>query len=209
MRFNKVFLVSLVLGGIALLAGCGGGGGGGASDVGGFKTGSQAASNTDISINPASGAAVVDAVKGKSFEFTNGISDFGTTASTALALSGSGAAPSFEITSGNQASGAMTFGSCIFTMTTSTFSAPHPLAAGSKAITVTPCTLSVGTAGLPADGSSSPASVTLMLGKAKSKPVSVTVSISPTGVITVNNQAVGTAVLSEIPRATGATGAGS
>jgi hypothetical protein len=204
MRLNKVFLAGLILGGSALLAACGGGGDSSSSST----PPPVATTDTAIGINPTTGAATVQAVLDKAFVFDSGVPDFGTTGATTLTLSGSGTTPSFVIGSGTSAAGAMTYGSCIFTMATSTFVAPHPLATGAK-VTVSPCTLSVATAGLKGDGSASAANVTLVLGTARSRPVSVTVSISASGVVTVNNIIVGSVVLGATPRPTGATGAGS
>ncbi|MBK5204472.1 MAG: hypothetical protein JJD98_03390 [Polaromonas sp.] len=197
MRLNKISLATLVLGGSALLAACGGGGDS-------APVTSVATTDTAAVINPTTGAAVVSSVLNKGFDFTTGVPSFGTTSATSLTLSGSGATPSFAISSGgNTASGVMTYGSCIFTIgSDSTFPAGHPLVAGSK-ITVNPCTLSVGTAGVKADGSSSAANVTFVLGTTNSSPVSVTVTISSMGVVTVNNSPVGHATVVI------ATGAGS
>ena len=97
---------------------------------------------------------------------------------TSLTLSGSGAAPGFAISSTEgSASGAMTYGSCIFTVAQSTFAPAHPLAQG-KLVTVNPCSLTVATAGLKGDGVAASASVTFVLGTASSTPVTVPVSIS-------------------------------
>ena len=200
MRFNKISLACLVLGGSMLLAACGGG-----SDSA-APVRSVAATNTVAAINPTTGAAVVNGVLNKEFGFAAGVPSFGTTSATSLTLSGSGGTPSFAITSGgNTASGAMTYGSCIFTIGNgSTFPAGNLLAAGST-VTVTPCALSVGTSGVVADGSTSAANVTLVLGTTSSSPVSVPVAISPAGVVTVNNSPVGNVT---VVAATGATGAG-
>ena len=96
----------------------------------------------------------------------------------------------------------MSNGLCIFTMTQSTYAASHPLELDSK-VTVTPCTLSVDTAGGKGDGVSYQASVILVLGTVNSTPVSVTVSINSAGVVTVNNVPVGRVTV------VAATGAGS
>ena len=199
MRFNKISLAAMVLVSGMLLAACGGG------DSALTPVPLVATTNTAAAINPTTGAAVVQGVLGKNFTFASGVPSFGTTSATSLTLSGSGATPSFNLTSGvNTASGAMTYGSCIFTVATSTFPSGTPLAQGSK-VTVNPCTLSVATAGVKADGTSATANVFLVLGTTNSSPVPVTVSVSSTGVVTVNGSTVGSATL--VP-ATGATGAG-
>jgi len=198
MKFNKFSMVCLALSASALLAGCGGGNNAPVAVI--------AATSTLAAITPDTGAAVVSSVLGKSFEFTSGVSNFGTTSLTSLVLSGTGTAPSFAISSAQgTASGAMTYGSCIFTVTQSNFATGHPLAQGSQ-VTVSPCTLAVATAGGKGDGVPYPANVNLVLGTVNSSPVSVTVSISSTGVVMVNNVTVGSVT---VVAATGATGAGS
>lgn len=200
MRFNKISLAAMVSVSGMLLAACGGG------DSALTPVPLVATTNTAAAINPTTGAAVVQGVLGKDFTFANGVPSFGTTSATSLILSGSGATPSFNITSGvSTASGAMAYGSCIFTVATSTFPSGTPLLALGSKVTVSPCTLSVATAGMKADGTSATANVFLVLGTTISSPVSVTVSVSSTGVVTVNGSTVGSATL--VP-ATGATGAG-
>lgn len=198
MKFNKVPLACLVLSASALLTACGGG-----SDSAPVPPAQVATASTVAAINPTTGAAVVSSVLDKTFDFSTGVPSFGTTSATSLKLSGTGAAPSFAIDSvEGKASGAMTYGSCIFKVTESTFAAGHPLALGNS-FTVAPCTLSVGTAGVTADASAFPTTVTLVLGTINSNPVSVTVSISLAGVVTVNSFTVGSTTL------VAATGAGS
>jgi hypothetical protein len=195
MKFTKIALASMVLGGSLLLSACGGGGGVTAPAV--------ASTDASISINPTSGAAVVNAALDKSYSFVNGVSAFGTTAPTSLTLSGSGTTPTFEVGSGTTlATGQMTYGSCIFTVARSDFLNNLRLDVGSRVV-VTPCTLSLDTSGKVADGSTSAVNVTLILGNSESSPISVQVSISPGGQVTVNNSVVGTVTL------TTATGAGS
>jgi hypothetical protein len=195
MRFNKISLATMVLSSGMLLAACGGGD---SAPVPLLSTAS-----TEAVINPTTGAAVVQGVLNKSFGFATGVQSFGTTSATSLTLTGSGATPSFVISSAEgSASGAMTYGSCIFKMgNDSTYPVDHPLAAG-KTVTVSPCTLSVDTAGLKASETSSTSTVSFVLGTNTSSPVSVTVSVSSAGVVTVNGSIVGKTPL------VAATGAG-
>ena len=196
MKFNKLSLACMVLGGSALLAACGG-----SSDP--LPVAQVATNNISAVITPVTGAAVVSSVLDKDFAFSAGIPSFGTTSPTSLKLSGTGAAPSFAINSiEGTASGAMTYGSCIFKITQSTFPAGSLLATGNS-VTVLPCELDVVTAGLSSNGTPAPSTVTLQLGATNSTPVTVTVSISPTGVVTVGNSTIGTVTL------TAATGASS
>lgn len=196
MKFNKLSLACLVLSGSALLAGCGGG-----SDT--VAPAQIAASSISAVITPVTGAAVISSVLDKNFVFSSGVPAFGTTSPTTLTFSGTGAAPTFAISSAEgTASGVMTYGSCIFRITQSTFAAGQPLALGNS-VTVTPCELDLVTAGLPGNGTPTSTTVTLQLGTANSTPVTVTVTISPTGVVTVGSSTLGSVTL------TAATGAGS
>ena len=96
----------------------------------------------------------------------------------------------------------MGFGSCIFTITTSDFVAPHKLAAGEK-VTVDPCALEVKTAGDTATGTATDTPTTFLLGATKSAEVVLLVAIAVDGTVTVAGQVVGTV------STTTTTGAGS
>ena len=172
---------------VAVLAACGGG------DANPPVSVQVAATNTTVAINPSTGAAAVGAVLDKTFAFT-AVPVFGTTTATSVKLSGTGAAPTFAIESGGRtATGNLTFGSCIFTITTSAFVAPSPLAVGQR-LTVNPCALTAATSGVVANGSPTERAVTLDLSGTSSAGVSLQVSIAPNGNVTVGN-----AVLGSVP----------
>ena len=202
MRFNKVSLLVLVLGGGMLMAACGGGG-----DSASTAAVASAPVKTTIGKNDkASSAAILSAVFDTSLTFASGVAAFGTATPTALALTNSGnaEAPAFSVTSAEgAANGAMTFGSCIFTIASSTYATTSALAQG-KAVTVTPCSITLDTTGKPANGTASSVNLSMLLGTATSNPVAVVASISPTGAVTVNGKVVATVAVSG---ATGATGA--
>lgn len=180
MRLNKISLAAMVLGGSALLAACGSGGDN-------LEPDSVAATNATASINPANGPAVVSSVLEKDFVFGSGVPSFGTTTATTLKLSGTGAAPTFAITSAQgNASGNMTYGSCIFNVNISSTFATGQVLAFNEIVPVTPCELSIATDGQPADGRSFTVGVSLVLGTTHSTPIFLTASISPSGVVTVN-----------------------
>ena len=84
-----------------------------------------------------------------------------------------------ESATGNSASGVLTFGSCKFTVTASSFPAIHPLALGKTAI-VNPCTLDIQTAGQNT-GAPFQALTTLLFGASRSSSFTETVSVAPGG----------------------------
>ena len=181
----------------ATLAACGGSDAPAVVKVASVDT-TAALSATDT----ATSTAIVTAVLDKTFTFP-AVTELGTTAATTLVLSGTGAAPTFSIGSeGKTATGTMGFGSCIFTITTSDFVAPHKLAAGEK-VTVDPCALEVKTAGDTATGTATDTPTTFLLGATKSAEVVLSVAIAVDGTVTVAGQVVGTV------STTTTTGAGS
>lgn len=84
----------------------------------------------------------------------------------------------------------VTYGSCIFAVTQSTFPAGNKFAVGST-IVVNPCNINVNTAGLQATGVAASRSVALALGSAISAGSSITLSVSPGGQLTLNGVSVG------------------
>lgn len=143
-------------------------------------------------------------------EFTAGVADFGTTVPTTLSFKANdtaAATPVFNVkTATDSASGVTTFGSCIFTVTTSTFTGTHPMALG-KTVTINPCAVKIQTAGTTAGATLSAPVVRITLGAASSTTVTLPnpVVISTTGEVkvTVGGQEI---VLAEVPVVTG-TGA--
>ena len=148
----------------AMLAACGGG-----------------VSPTPVSTNTTTAvtAATVAGIAGTPYTFAGGVAEFGTTASTTLAVTSAASGTSFEIGSGGKtASGPMTFGSCIFTITKSDFVAPSPLVVGAK-ITITNCKVDIKSAGYSAGTQSIP--TVLTLGTAKSGDVVKQISVDANG----------------------------
>jgi len=187
MRFNKLSLAAMLLGGSVLLAACGGGDN--------APLAPYATANTTANISAAnltSSQAAVQAVLGSNFAYTTGVPALGTTSATSLTLSGTSAAPSFALSSDSfTATGKMTYGSCIFTIVTSSYPAAFTHLQVGQTTTISPCNVAVDTAGLKADGLAKSTTVTLVLGATTSTPVTLTVSISSTGVVTVNDSPYG------------------
>jgi len=163
------------------LAGCGGGG----SDAP-----AVASSNTAVAASATTTAAVAD----KSFSFSSGIPALGTTgAATTLSFTSDS---KFAVSSGgSSASGVTTYGSCIFTVTSSTFTAPHPLALGSAPVRIDPCQIQLQTSGVTT-GTTTNTNATLLLGTLVSTPVAVPVVISTSGQVSIGNTVLGTVSVS-------------
>jgi hypothetical protein len=194
MRLNKISLAAFVLGGSVLLAACGGG------NDSPLRPVSTVTTPTTANFTASTGAAVMGGVlaasaEPKSFSFASGVPAFGTTGPTTMAVSGTGAAPTFGISSAEgSASGGMTFASCHFLITTSTYPSTHALGQG-KTVVVDPCSISIDTAGKTADGGTASTGVSFVLGTTTSAPVSLPVAISSTGVVSVGGVTVGTATV--------------
>jgi hypothetical protein len=188
---GKASQVLLALAAAVVLSACGGGGGDDAPSV--------AAADTTVGVT----ATVTAAVASTPFSFPSGVSDFGTTAATTVTFNDTTATPAFSISSGgNTATGTTTFGSCHFTIVSSSFLAPHRLAAGNTII-VNPCNININTKGQVANGADQSRSAALLLGAGLSSGTSVTVSVNANGQVTINRTAVGTVTLQA---GTGATG---
>lgn len=122
---------------------------------------------------------------------------------TTVSFTSSSATPSFAITNGGKiATGTTTFGSCIFTVTESTFPAESPLALG-KVVKVNPCNLTASTSGANADGTAVQRDVVLVLGTASSEPVKLSITVNADGTVLIGSTSVGSVTL------TTTTGAGS
>ncbi|WP_298933759.1 hypothetical protein [uncultured Ramlibacter sp.] len=171
---------------VPLVVSCGGGSDSGA---GGITPAPVATTNTTVAVNP----AVADAVANVPFSFESGVPDFGTTGPTTLTFR---AGSAFTIgAAGGAATGATTFGSCIFTFGASSFTEPgSPLTVGSS-VRINPCSITIETVGTAANNVAVPAAVRLRLGTLLSLPATVTIAISPLGVVTVNGQVVGTVTI--------------
>lgn len=150
---------------------------------------------------------VVTAVSGTAFNFTGGAGAIATEVAgqnLRLTFGGTSTAPTAAMvitTSAGATTGTVTtnvtFGSCIFAVTASTFPTGSRLAVG-QVITVNPCNINVNTAGQQANGVSASRSVALQLGSAVSSGASVTVQVNPGGQLVLNGQTVGTVTLTPV-----------
>ena len=190
---KKQFLLAAVLSFAFALTGCGGG-----DDEGDVI---QAVSDTTVAMDPNTGDSVSAAVRGTPFVFPAGVPALGTSGATTVtftAASGSASQLStnsgnngFVVTSGGQtATGTLTFGSstsgsCIFSVQNSNFPTGSRLAIGSV-ITVSPCSLFINSAGLPADSQARARIIRLILGATNSANATAQVAVNVNGTLFVN-----------------------
>lgn len=149
--------------------------------------------------------ANVTALDGKSFSFANGGALAPELAGTSLTMTFSNTAAAnptttFATGAGGSATATTTFGSCIFTITVSSFPTTHSLGVG-KTITINTCTITVNTAGLQT-GTTGTVNSTITLGGTVSAPTTLTVTVAADGTVSV-----GGTTLGKVPTQT-ATGSG-
>ena len=132
----------------------------------------------------------VPALEGQAFTFPNGgaaLSPVLANQTFSLTFSNTSATTptaTVVVTGGGQFVASTTFGSCIFTITTSTIPG---VTVGSQ-ITVNPCQVNVRTGGVQATGQATTVQILLQLGITPSAANQASVSIDPnTGIVTVNN----------------------
>ncbi len=203
MRFNKISLAAMVLGGGMLLSACGGDG-----DTTSLQPATVAAADISATIDKTTGPAAVDTVLNEAFTFASGVADLGTTASTTLTLSGSSAAPTFTLNSGGfEAKGDMSYGSCIFKINSSNFlpAATFPRLQVGQITTIEPCKITIPTAGQKAGVTDIKKAVKFFLRNSLGLSGQLSIVVNADGTVTVKSKKFGTVTL---VISTGATGAG-
>lgn len=186
MRKTKYLLACLAA---ATLVACGGGG----DDVT-----LAAADAAPIAVNKDTGAVAAQALNAKPINFASGVTAFGTTGTATTLTVTAGSTPGFNISAGGQtATGDLTFGSCIFTVTASDFVAPHALAVGSV-VTVSDCKIDLNTAGVAANGGSTSVEVVVSLNGETSAPVTTTVVVQANGDILVGGTKITSTSVSQV-----------
>jgi predicted small lipoprotein YifL len=178
---KKLFLLAAAIAAAATLTACGGGGGGTLPDV--------ATQNLSVPIDATNGTSVAAAIASQSFDFSTGISDFGTTADTTVTLTNGGT--NFQVASGGKtASGTMSFGSCHFNVTSTTFTS-GPLGT-LQTITFNICTLTGFTSGFATVPSLQLVPFTLTLNSFISNRLNFYTGVYPGGIIQLNGITLGT-----------------
>lgn len=194
MRLNPMFAAAAIVAGSMGLVAC--------SDSDPVRS---VASNTAVTVTPAtatSAKAVVAALPAAGTTFTLPAAVTGTggagvipagSAMTLKSTSGTSVA-AFEVKGADPANtmtGVMDAGSCIFRVTATTGTG-----LGFKigdTFTVSPCSVTVNTAGAAADGTSQNRTVSVTLGTVQTSIGTVAVTITPSGEIQVGGNSVGTA----------------
>jgi hypothetical protein len=131
-----------------------------------------------------------------------------------LPSAAAGVATELSFTSGNTfalsaggktASGGTAYGSCIFTVQSTTFEAPHPMSVVGQSVRIDPCQIEVNARGIAANGGTATATAQLVLGTLASSEVSTAIRITESGELFVGQVSFGTVTTTPV---TGATGAG-
>ena len=182
---NKLFFTVLIS---TALAACGGGGT--SAPLATFTP----TSNTLAPVTAKTAAAVVN----EPFIFSAGVPDFGTTTPTIVAFTSTGDTPAFAISAdGATATGSTTFGSCIFTITASTFPAGSKLSVG-QSVRVNPCQLNAATSGGNANGSESSREVKFVLGTLNSNGKNLPIAINADGSVILKGVTIGTVTIAVV-----------
>ena len=173
--------VAVLVASAAVLSACG-------SSDNGPTINKVATSDLTVAASPATTTSVAK----NPFSFPGGVPELGTGAATTLTFGAPATgttAPTFSIAGFGQgtANGTTTFGSCIFTVTNSSFPAGHPLANG-QVLRVDPCEFNINTKGEVADGHSEKRKIKLKLGNTQSDGQDNDVKIDRDGNVKVNDQ---------------------
>ena len=185
----KISKLTLTVAFTAALAACGGDSGSGLS-----------ANSTTATANLATPviASTTAAVANIPIAFPSGVPALGTTGATTVTFTSTAGSPTFNIASGGAvATGTTRFGSCIFTVTASTFPPGFALATG-QVVTIQPCSMNVVTAGGLANNATALRNISLVLGTTLSTSIPLPVIIASDGTVTINNIVVGTVTVAAV-----------
>lgn len=187
---KKVFSFAASAAALLALAACGGGGGDSSAQV--------AASDVKVSASP----TTTDAMANKTFTFESGIAALGTEG-TATDLTFTNGTSFSASAGGKTASGTTGYGSCIFTVKTSSFEPTHPLGMIDAPYRIHPCEIEIKSGGVAATGVPASVNARLVLANLASRNVTTAIRILPGGQLMVGEALFGT--VPTVPP-TGATG---
>lgn len=187
---KKVFSFAASAVTLLVLAACGGGG----ADA---PSAQVATSDVKVGASP----TTTEAMANQTFTFEGGIAAFGTTTATDLTFtSGTSFSASAD---GKTATGTTGYGSCIFTVKTTSFAPTHPLGQVDTPHRIHPCEIEIQARGVAATGVPASANARLVLANLASRNITAAIRILPDGQLIV-----GQALFGTVPTAppTGATG---
>ncbi len=181
--FSNGFKFALVASATAAMMACGGGS---TSE----PANKVATADVTVPVGPANGPSTTASLSGQTFSFPSGVAPLGTTGATTIKLTAASPTASFEAKTGaDTATGDFTYGSCIFTVKTSTNAA---LWAIGTVATVNNCSYTIRTAGQRADGVAQLRAVLFNLGSSIGT-ATVSVAINPDSTLLVNGGTFGSA----------------
>ena len=194
-KFKQSFKLLAIAGLISGLAACGGG-----SDA----PAKVATADTTFTINAANAqtAATLLTTAAKSFSFASGVPALGTTVPTTVSFAGTAASPTFAVSSSaGTANGTMGFGSCILTITSSTFTSGPMAPPLPKTITISPCEVAVDTSGDAVGTPVANETATLSFGTTVSQPANLTgnVTVNDAGQVTITQTDGSSIVIGTVP----------
>ena len=194
-KFKQSFKLLAIAGLISGLAACGGG-----SDA----PAKVATADTTFTINAANAqtAATLLTTAAKSFSFASGVPALGTTVPTTVSFAGTAASPTFAVSSSaGTANGTMGFGSCILTITSSTFTSGPMAPPLPKTITISPCEVAVDTSGDAVGTPVANETATLSFGTTVSQPTNLTgnVTVNDAGQVTITQTDGSSIVIGTVP----------
>jgi len=180
MKFSRVLPVGmLALSAVALVA-CGG------MDTPPVPV---ASTNLVVAASPSTAATSTALLQAAPATFTTGVPALGTTASTTVTVAKSTATatlpaggnvtgPVMSVASGGaNASGVLTFGSCVFTVTSSTFTTGPMAPPLPRQVVINPCQTTAGIQNVPANGTSRDVPLTVTFGTVTSTANTVRATI--------------------------------
>lgn len=143
-----------------------------------------------VTASPTTAATSTALLQAAPVTFPTGVPALGTTATTAVTVSkstatatlpsgGSVTGPVMAVSSaGASATGVLTFGSCVFTVTASNFTSGPMAPPLPRQVVISPCQTSAGLQNVPADGASRPVPLTVTFGTVTSTATTVQATIA-------------------------------
>jgi hypothetical protein len=189
MKSSAKWAVALSVTASAVLVACGGGGGLDVQDT--SAKAAPAVITGTINTSTTVANSPLAALSGQSLVFSGGISEFGTTSDTTVAVNTTDS--SFNVKDAtSEATGDFSLGSCVFLVKTVLRGSKFTV--GQK-VTITPCEVKLATTGILANGKPQTTTASLIFGTKPSQSKTVNITVSPTGEVSVGNTKYPTVVL--------------